>query len=55
MLKLASRHSRDNARYGETGERLRLVHEEIAQAQHRLQDAQKEKDVRSRQHTDLLC
>ena len=55
MLKLASRHSRDNARYGETGERLRLVHEEIAQAQHRLQDAQEEKDVRSRQHTDLLC
>ena len=34
----------DNARYSETGERLRLVHE-----------AQEEQDVRSRQHTDLLC
>lgn len=45
----------DNARYSETGERLRLVHEEIAQAQRRLQEAQEEKDVRSRQHTDLLC
>ncbi len=45
----------DNARYGETGERLRLVRGDIALAQCRLQDAQKEKDARSSQHTDCLC